>query len=120
MDVLQTALPATPLLAHIQVLRAFAAFAVLVSHLRVIESKYAIDPVLPESCSLGYVGVDLFFVISGFIMARLSFGAGRGLSAAMAFAIARCGSDTSPVLGRLGFARGSLANSPRHGIQFQP
>lgn len=88
---LQTALPATPLLAHIQVLRAFAAFAVLVSHLRVIESKYAIDPVLPESCSLGYVGVDLFFVISGFIMARLSFGAGRGLSAAMAFAIARCG-----------------------------
>jgi len=78
-------------LTQIQMLRAVAAFLVLAAHLAVIETKYAIDPILPDWLSIGFAGVDLFFVISGFIMARLADDAARGPGAAGAFIVARAG-----------------------------
>ncbi|MEZ5959712.1 MAG: acyltransferase [Hyphomonadaceae bacterium] len=78
-------------LTQIQMLRAVAAFLVLAAHLAVIETKYAIDPILPDWFSIGFAGVDLFFVISGFIMARLADDAARGPGASGAFILARAG-----------------------------
>lgn len=78
-------------LTQIQLLRAVAAFFVLVAHLGVVEAKYAADPILPDWLSVGFAGVDLFFVISGFIMARLADKAARGRDAAGAFLLARAG-----------------------------
>ena len=41
---------------------------VLLSHLLIIERKYSQDTILPSALSFGITGVDIFFVISGFIM----------------------------------------------------
>ena len=41
---------------------------VLLSHLRQIEARTVAAPLLPDSAVFGMMGVDLFFVISGFIM----------------------------------------------------
>ena len=58
---------------NIQLLRAIAANGVLLSHLLVIEQKYGHGFIfLPEIIRLGSCGVDLFFVISGFIMATIA------------------------------------------------
>jgi peptidoglycan/LPS O-acetylase OafA/YrhL len=57
---------------NIQALRAIAANAVLVSHLFMVEQKYSHGgAVLSANAHLGAFGVDLFFVISGFIMATI-------------------------------------------------
>ncbi len=45
-----------------------AALLVLLSHLVQIEGRTVDAPILPESFTYGMLGVDLFFVISGFIM----------------------------------------------------
>ena len=55
-------------LLHIQALRGVAALLVLLSHLQRIESRTVASPLLPDSFAFGMMGVDLFFVISGFIM----------------------------------------------------
>ena len=55
-------------LLNIQALRGLAAFGALLSHLYIIEQKYSLDHILPEVLNFGMVGVDIFFVISGFIM----------------------------------------------------
>ncbi len=58
---------------NVQVLRALAANAVLLSHLFIVEQKYGHGFVaLPAGVDLGRRGVDLFFVISGFIMAMIA------------------------------------------------
>lgn len=56
----------------IQILRGIAASLVLFNHLRVIEAKYFGGNPLLEGFMLGNSGVDLFFVISGFIIALVS------------------------------------------------
>lgn len=57
----------------IQILRALAANAVVLSHLFVIEQKYGHGfDLLPAWIHFGSSGVDLFFIISGFIMASLT------------------------------------------------
>jgi len=78
-------------LTQVQSLRALAALLVLASHLQVIESKYGQDTVLPDWFAVGFVGVDLFFVISGFIMSWLAAQSKRGPALAGAFAVARAG-----------------------------
>jgi peptidoglycan/LPS O-acetylase OafA/YrhL len=60
---------ATPIrLDHVQALRGLAAFLVLLAHLMQIEGRTATAPMLPGQLEWGMMGVDLFFVISGFIM----------------------------------------------------
>ncbi len=56
-------------LRSIQALRGLAALAVMFAHLHGVEGRHSgEDPVLSEAWIAGVSGVDLFFVISGFIM----------------------------------------------------
>lgn len=58
---------------NIQALRAIAANGVLISHLFIVEQKYSHgSEILSANAHLGAFGVDLFFVISGFIMATIA------------------------------------------------
>jgi len=60
----------------IQVLRAVAVMMVVLFHLGTIEGKYGGGgSLLPAWVESGIAGVDLFFVISGFVMATLMRGA---------------------------------------------
>lgn len=74
----------------LQALRGIAALAVLVFHLRAVEAKY-----IPGESLLGPVaahadaGVDLFFVISGFVMAHVGRGRFAGFPAASVFLMKR-------------------------------
>jgi len=62
----------------IQALRAAAAIGVVLYHMLVIEKKYAGgDHFLPGLFRIGQSGVDLFFVISGFIMVTIVSKEGR-------------------------------------------
>src|ERR1700737_3097284 len=61
--------------ANIQALRAVAALIVVVFHLSYIESKYFPSHFVPAILgNCGMAGVDLFFVISGFVMMTVSSG----------------------------------------------
>jgi len=76
-------------LQNIQALRGIAALMVALSHLLIIEKKYAGDQILGQWIELGMVGVDLFFVISGFIMVHVAWSFRRGLKAVFEFLFAR-------------------------------
>ena len=56
----------------LQAARAIAANLVILSHLIAVEAKYTSSGVLPAFCVYGIAGVDLFFVLSGFIMAAVA------------------------------------------------
>lgn len=57
----------------IQALRGVAVLAVVLFHVLFVEAKYANgDLWLPHVLALGESGVDLFFVISGFIMVTIT------------------------------------------------
>jgi peptidoglycan/LPS O-acetylase OafA/YrhL len=56
----------------LQAARAFAANLVILSHLFSVEAKYTSGGVLPAFSIYGVAGVDLFFILSGFIMAALA------------------------------------------------
>jgi len=59
--------------ASIQVLRGLAALLVVLYHLRFSEQLMSdAEPLLPSFFKMGAVGVDLFFVISGFIMVTVT------------------------------------------------
>jgi exopolysaccharide production protein ExoZ len=58
----------TTSLTSIQSLRGFAALAVAFAHLSAVESKFGSSPILGNWTTVGFGGVDLFFVISGFVM----------------------------------------------------
>lgn len=60
--------PNQPNLTSIQSLRGIAALAVSVAHLRAVENKFGGTPLLGDWAISGFAGVDLFFVISGFVM----------------------------------------------------
>jgi peptidoglycan/LPS O-acetylase OafA/YrhL len=66
-----------PELQTIQAARAIAANLVVFSHLYLVEAKYTAGTVLPAFTLYGIAGVDLFFVISGFIMVAVA-GRDRG------------------------------------------
>jgi exopolysaccharide production protein ExoZ len=65
----EAASPPSATIPAIQFLRALAATAVVVLHVRDdIVEKVSSPGVLPASLEVGHAGVDLFFVISGFVM----------------------------------------------------
>lgn len=76
-------------LSNIQALRGIAALLVVFSHLLIIEQKYSPDQILGNWVELGILGVDLFFVISGFIMVNVAWSAPRGVRAWTEFLFAR-------------------------------
>ena len=82
-------------LTSIQMLRGLAAFAVLMSHLFAIEAETisakggSESPLLASFWEKGFAGVDLFFVISGFIMVYVTAGRERSAASVADFLIAR-------------------------------
>ena len=64
-----TAGTSSPTILGIQLLRAMAATAVIISHVQWdLTNRLFLPTALPQQLSLGNAGVDLFFVISGFVM----------------------------------------------------
>lgn len=61
-------------LQSIQGIRGIAVVLVLLSHLIRVEEKYSSLPLLPDFLVGGISGVDVFFVISGFIMVMVTRG----------------------------------------------
>lgn len=60
---------------NIQALRGLAVLLVVFFHLFIIEKKYSgFDTFLPDVFQFGMAGVDLFFVISGFVMVMVTRG----------------------------------------------
>jgi exopolysaccharide production protein ExoZ len=56
----------------IQLARGIAANLVVFSHLFLVESKYMVGGGLPPFTLYGISGVELFFVLSGFIMVAVA------------------------------------------------
>ncbi|WP_321816722.1 MULTISPECIES: acyltransferase [unclassified Paraburkholderia] len=74
----------------IQVLRALAALAVVAFHTVGNVGSYGWSArLLPRFASYGELGVDVFFVISGFVIALVSKGDRGGVGAARQFLVAR-------------------------------
>jgi peptidoglycan/LPS O-acetylase OafA/YrhL len=74
----------------IQALRGIAALAVVLFHAQAVARKYLSDPgLLPDALAFGQTGVDLFFVISGFVMVLTTAGSGRTARDAGRFLLAR-------------------------------
>jgi exopolysaccharide production protein ExoZ len=63
-----TTLPPKSNLTSIQTLRGIAALVVALAHLHSVETKFGADALLGNWAIVGFGGVDLFFVISGFVM----------------------------------------------------
>ncbi len=77
-------------LKSIQALRAIAAIAVMFAHLYGIEARdKEATPLLSDLALYGMAGVDLFFVISGFIMVWVAGEWQRGAKTSRAFLYAR-------------------------------
>lgn len=75
---------------NIQVLRAFAALAVVFFHLVKVETKYGGgEGVLSPLFEFGMSGVDLFFVISGYIMASTTMNRATGWRPSLDFLMRR-------------------------------
>ena len=54
----------------IEALRAIAVLGVIFQHINMLFPKKSLGPDWPSYFSGGWVGVDLFFAISGFVIAR--------------------------------------------------
>ena len=74
----------------VQALRAVAAMVVVLFHLLPFEARYMPgSPVIPQIFVLGEYGVDLFFVISGFIITMSSRGLFQDRRGALSFLVRR-------------------------------
>lgn len=73
-------------LENIQALRGAAALMVLFAHVKGAEIDYGgTGTILPHFLYMGVVGVDLFFLISGFVMTHVALSGARGSDAARRF-----------------------------------
>lgn len=70
---------------NVQGLRAIAVVLVLFSHMFRVEEKYSATQILPGFFLSGISGVDLFFVISGFIMVVTTKGQFGAISSSLKF-----------------------------------
>jgi peptidoglycan/LPS O-acetylase OafA/YrhL len=75
---------------RIHALRGIAALLVLALHVSLWDAR-AGAPIMPPGPGLGWVGVDIFFVLSGFIIVYATRASGSGLSAATGFFVQRAG-----------------------------
>lgn len=66
-------------LPHVDWLRIFAALTVCMGHLGDIEAKYDPAPILPDRFNWSVFGVDMFFVISGYLMVMIAKRRGENL-----------------------------------------
>ena len=74
-----TPLQAPQRLNNVQALRGIAALFVFAAHIKGAESEYsAVSTLLPQWMYMGVTGVDLFFLISGFVMVHVSDGLAAG------------------------------------------
>lgn len=73
----------------IQLLRGFAALAVVVFHIATLSTDYAGGVMFAPFAHVGAAGVDLFFVVSGFIMAATTHDHFDDAGAATRFAVHR-------------------------------
>jgi peptidoglycan/LPS O-acetylase OafA/YrhL len=55
----------------LQVLRGIAANMVVISHVMGAEHRH-LHGILPSELTVGFAGVDIFFVLSGFVMVLVS------------------------------------------------
>lgn len=76
-------------LANIQSLRGIAALLVVFTHLPAMEAKHGGEQILPHFFRFGISGVDLFFVISGFIMVYVTWGQTESIKNSLKFLFAR-------------------------------
>lgn len=76
-------------LISLQVVRAFAALLVAAAHLYGVDQRFFGAPVLPAFAQLGFAGVDLFFVLSGFVMVYVTRHSTGGGAVVPAFLLAR-------------------------------
>ena len=93
----------TKQLNSIQVLRAIAALCVVMLHTVVNVATHGwTSQFIPSLARHGEMGVDIFFVISGFVIALISYGKPAGFDAARHFIIAR-GTRIIPLYWALSF-----------------
>ncbi len=57
---------------NIQALRGLAALMVLAAHVGAMDAEYGGTAILPDQLRIGVIGVDLFFLISGFVMVHVA------------------------------------------------
>lgn len=77
---------------NIQGLRGIAVLFVVFFHLFIVEKKYSgFDTILPDVFQFGMSGVDLFFVISGFVMVMITRAKFQNIKQAFMFLYHRAG-----------------------------
>lgn len=69
----------------LQAARGIAASMVVACHLLPIQEKYVAWHMIPSVFWFGQAGVDVFFVVSGFVMAMTTDSASRGISVSVEF-----------------------------------
>ncbi|MFB2566888.1 acyltransferase family protein [Rhizobium sp. IMFF44] len=69
----------------LQAARGVAASMVVACHLVPIQEKYVAWHVIPSALWFGQAGVDVFFVVSGFVMAMTTDSVNRGIGASVEF-----------------------------------
>jgi len=74
---------------NIQGLRGIAVLLVLFVHVGLVEKKYSLHPILPDWIQFGMSGVDIFFVISGFIMMSITMTKRKDIENAFTFLYSR-------------------------------
>jgi exopolysaccharide production protein ExoZ len=84
-------------LSNIQALRAIAVLLVMAIHIHFNEQRASSDPLLPGWFYHGVSGVDLFFVISGFIMVWITRGSHGSAPAVGGFLFSRAARIYPPV-----------------------
>lgn len=86
--------------ASIQVLRALAAIGVVAFHTEGNVTTYGwLSHIFPHVSRYGEIGVDIFFIISGFVIALVSYGQPRSVRAAAQFLAARVARVVPPYWG---------------------
>lgn len=97
----------------LQGLRGLAAAAVVLTHLAEVQNTvFAGARVLPGGLGLGWFGVDIFFVLSGFIIARSTMPLAGGARVSAGFLAARFARVFPPWWGALAMMAGFLILAP--------